>query len=139
MKLNPLTGFWASFRQEPFSYFVCYGAIAMLVMGLYEFGSTSSRLASIIAIACGFFSAIYVSFSIRRRDIDQSEHTRRKRISYLVSAAAFSLIYLRIGFAEVLSGPIWAYLIISLILFLVGAPVVAGNPGSEQNAGGNRR
>ena len=135
-KLNPITNFVEAFRREPLSYILCYGAIAILLIGLYELGSERSRLASILAIVAGSFSAIYFSFSIQRRDIDQSDLTRRKRVSYLLSAAAFLLIYLRLGFGDVVAGPIWLYVIISLILIFVGAPLVAGKSSSEQGDAG---
>ena len=135
-KLNPITNFVEAFRREPLSYILCYGAIAILLIGLFELGSERSRLASILAIVAGSFSAIYFSFSNQRRDIAQSDITRRKRVSYLLSAAAFLLIYLRLGFGDVVAGPIWLYVIISLILIFVGAPLVAGKSSSEQGDAG---
>ena len=135
-KLNPITNFVEAFRREPLSYILCYGAIAILLIGLFELGSERSRLASILAIVAGSFSAIYFSFSIHRRDIDQSDLSRRMRVSYLLSAAAFLLIYLRLGFGDVVAGPIWLYVIISLILIFVGAPLVAGKSSSEQGDAG---
>ena len=132
MKLKLFSDFAEGFRREPLSYVVFYLIMAILMIPLSLSDSGDGRVALIFAVCFGLFSAIYVSFSVQRFDIDRSELSKRGRLGYLVSALAFLLPYVRLGFPDTFPGPIWAYVGIFALLFLIAAPVVAAKQSSEQ-------
>ena len=135
MKLNLFTDFVEGFRREPLSNVVFYLMMSMIMIPLFLFGSSTAEVALFFAVFFGLFTAIYVSFSVQRFDIDRSELTKRGRLGYLVSALAFVLPYLRLGFPDTFSGPTWAYIAIFTVLFLLAAPAVAAKPSSEHDVG----
>jgi hypothetical protein len=89
IKLNLFTDFVYGFRREPLSNVVFYLMMAVIMIILSHFGSSTGG-SLIFAVCFGLFTAIYISFSVRRFDIDQSRLTNRGRLGYLVSASVLS-------------------------------------------------
>ena len=137
MKIKPnlFTNLVEGFRREPLSNLVFYLMTAVIMVPLALFDSSIGRVALILAFCFGLFTAIYISFSVQRFDLDRSELTNRGRLGYLVSALAFVLPYLRLGFPDTFPGPIWAYITIFTVLFLLAAPAIAAKQSSEHDVG----
>lgn len=117
-------------RKEPISYLVCYSLMATALVILYR--HTSVSLVQTLAAGLGVFSSTYVSFAIQRRDIDGTRLTTRKRLSYVVSALTFALLYCRFGFPDVFAGAAWIYVTVSLMLFLIGSPLIKDQDGDSK-------
>ncbi len=132
MKLNPFTKFWASFRREPLSYFVCYTIMPLLLVALHKSGSSSHVFLNVLAVCGAVFSSIYASFAIQRHDLNGTSLSLRGRLSYFVSAIAYFTLFCRFGFPEIFRGSGWIYVGVSLFLFFVVSPFIDGKSRSEQ-------
>ncbi|MDF1739538.1 MAG: hypothetical protein P1U86_10300 [Verrucomicrobiales bacterium] len=132
MKLNPFTRFWTSFRREPFSYFICYTILPLLLVILNKSGSNSQVSLNVLAISGAVFSSIYVSFALQRHDLDGASLSLRGRLSYLVSAIGYFALFCRFGFPEVFPGASWIYVGVSLFLLLIASPFINTKSRSKQ-------
>lgn len=132
MKYNPFAGFWTSFRREPFSYFVCYAIMAFLLVILHKSGTSPQLFSKVLAIIGAVLSSIFLSFAIQRHDIDGASLTLRGRLSYVISALAYLVLFCRFGFPEVFLGSASIYVVIALLLFFIMSPVIEGESRSDQ-------
>lgn len=124
---------WRKFRDETFPDLICFSLIGLTLFVLHEHGGASSTILSFVSGYGAVFSSIYISFALQRVERDGTTNSLWDRLSFLVSALGFAVLYGRFGFPEMFPGSGWLYGAGSFILiFVVSLAVKELNP-SEQD------